>query len=110
MADEIRFYLDEHVAHAVAHGLAKRGVDVLTALAANMLTATDIQHLDFARSEYRVLLSQDTDFLRLHAAGAEHFGIVYAPQQTAVGSIVNGLMVIYEVLTPVEMQNHVEFL
>jgi hypothetical protein len=57
-----------------------------------------------------VLFTQDTDFLRLHARGIRHPGIAYARQQTPVGEMVRGLMLIYQVLEPVDMQNHVEFL
>ena len=39
-----------------------------------------------------------------------HRGIVYAPQQTPVGHIIRGLMLIHDVLSPEEMHNHVEFL
>jgi hypothetical protein len=61
-------------------------------------------------NEGRVVVTQDADFLRLHAAGHPHGRIVYAPQQTAVGTIVRGLMLIHDVLTPEDMANHVEFI
>ena len=48
--------------------------------------------------------------MRLHARGTGHSGIVYARQQTPVGDMVRGLMLIYQVLDASEMQNHVEFL
>jgi hypothetical protein len=57
-----------------------------------------------------VIFTQDADFLRLHAAGEPHPGIVYAPQHTAVGTIVRSLMLIYEILPPEEMMNHIEFI
>ncbi len=48
MAEKIRYYADEHVAKAVARGLRRRGVDLLTAPEADMLGATDQEHLQFA--------------------------------------------------------------
>jgi len=106
----IRFYTDEHVARAVVNGLRQRGVDVLTVTEAGTLGASDEMHLERARAEGRVLLTQDDDFLRLHAEGREHAGIVYAPQGTPVGTLIRGLMLIYQVLEPDDMQGHVEFL
>jgi len=85
MPDSVRYYLDEHVVHAVANGLTERGVDVLTVVDAIMLAATDIEHLRFAHSHSRIIFSQDADFLRLHAAGYAHSGIVYTSQQTPIG-------------------------
>ena len=97
MGQDITFYTDECVAKAVVRGLQQRGVDVLTVPEAGMLGATDERQ-------------QDDDFLRLHAAGAEHAGIVYASQQMFIGDIISGLMLIYQVLDAADMVGHVEYL
>lgn len=110
MGTRIRFYTDEHVARAVVRGLRQRGVDVLTVPEAGLSGATDEEHLERARAEGRVLFTQDEDFLRLHAAGAEHTGIAYAAQGASVGEIVRGLMLIYQVLESDDMTGHVEYL
>jgi predicted nuclease of predicted toxin-antitoxin system len=106
----IRFYTDEHVHRAVIKGLRQRGVDVLSVPEAGLLGASDEEHLSRARLEGRVLFTQDDDFLRLAAAGHPHAGIVYAPQQTSIGEIVHALMLIYQVLEPADVENHIEFL
>lgn len=110
MACRIGFYMDEHVPTAVTTGLRLRDVDVLTAQEANLLTASDKAHLAFAADKGRVLFTQDADFLRLHAEGVVHTGIVYAHQQTPIGHIISGLVLIYQILEPEDMQNHIEFL
>jgi predicted nuclease of predicted toxin-antitoxin system len=79
--EQVAFYMDEHVPKAVTEGLRRRGVDVLTAQEASMLHALDEQHLQLAADLGRVVFTQDTDFLRLHAAGVPHAGIVYAPSR-----------------------------
>ncbi|MCO6490256.1 MAG: DUF5615 family PIN-like protein [Phaeodactylibacter sp.] len=66
--------------------------------------------LEYALKEGRVIFTQDDDFLKLHAKGLEHAGIVYSPQGTSIGNIVRGLELIYRVLSPKDMHNHVEFL
>jgi len=76
MKNRIKFYLDEHVPKAVAKGLKRRGVDVLTVVEAGLRGASDEKHLVKAKSEKRVIFTQDDDFLRLQAAGNDHFGIV----------------------------------
>jgi hypothetical protein len=101
--------MDEHVPTAVTTGLQRRGVDVLTVQDRGTLAASDADHLALAIEEGRVLFTQDADFLRLHAAGLPHAGIVYAHQQTPIGAIIRGLMLIYQVLAPEDMQNHIEF-
>ncbi len=92
------------------NGLRQRGVDVLTVVEANMLGASDEEHLTYARREERVLFTQDDDFLRLHAAGAAHAGLVYARQQTPIGEMILGLMLIHELMAMEDMRGHVEFI
>jgi predicted nuclease of predicted toxin-antitoxin system len=106
----IKFYTDEHVARAVVHGLRQRGVDVLSVVEAGMLGATDEEQLELARQQGRVIFTNDDDFLRLHAAAAHHFGIVYAHQGQSIGDVIRGLLLIQQVLTVEDMQDHVEFL
>ena len=110
MTKRIKLYTDEHVPRAVAKGLRERGVDTLTVPEAEMLGASDEEHLTFAGGQGRVLFTQDDDFLRLHASGFEHAGIVYARQPTAIGDVVRGLVLLVEVLNSEEMRRHVESL
>ena len=110
MSGKIKFYTDEHVPTAVVNGLRRRGVDVLTVKEADMLGASDEEHLALAKSQGRVIFTQDDDFLRLHDRGINHSGIVYTSQQTSIGDIIRGLMLINQVLDTSEMLNHVEFL
>lgn len=72
MPKKIRYYTDENVSYAVVKGLRIRGVDVKTAKEANMLKASDEDHLKFARQENRIILTHDSDFLRLHVQGIMH--------------------------------------
>ena len=110
MPGGIRFYLDEHVARAVAEGLRQRGMDVVMVKEAGLRGASDLEQLTWASQESRVVCTQDADFLRLHTHGHTHAGIVYAAQGTPVGQIIRGLLLVFEVLRPEEMVGHVEFL
>lgn len=110
MARTIRFHLDEHVNPAVADGLRRRGIDVTTSADAGLLRADDVDHLAFAVTDGRVIFTNDDDFLRLHNQGVAHPGIAYCHQQGgSVGEIIRALELIWEVLEPEEMHNHVEF-
>lgn len=106
----IRYYTDEHIPAAVAGGLRRRGIDVLTTAEAEMLGATDEAQLALAAEQQRVFFTQDDDFLSLHAGGINHMGIVYVKQGVSIGYMVRGLHLIFQLLSPEEMANHVEFL
>lgn len=110
MADPVRFYLDEHVPLAITLGVRRRGGDVQTVQEAGLRGATDDEQLAYAVTTGRVVVTQDTDFLRLHAAGHTHQGIVYASPQLSVGDIIRGLMLIHELLTAEDMVNYLEYL
>ena len=55
-------------------------------------------------------VKSDEDFLALHNTSPEHAGIAYAPQQTSIGEMVRGLLLIHDVLTPEEMRGRVEYI
>ena len=105
----IKFYTDEHVHPGIAKALWKSNIDVLTAQQAGMLNAGDDSHLQFATAQGRVMITQDEDFLKLHAK-MNHKGIAYAHQRTSIGKIIEGLLLINEAMTEEEMVNHVEYL
>jgi predicted nuclease of predicted toxin-antitoxin system len=111
MARTIRFHLDEVCDPRIAAGLRQRGVNVTTAAEAGLLGASDEGHLAYAWMQARVVVTHDTDFLRLHAAGARHAGIIYCPLQLrSLGDLIRSLALIWELLEPREMQGHVEYL
>jgi Domain of unknown function (DUF5615) len=102
--------MDEHVPKAVTEGLRRRGVDVVTVQELGLQTVEDAKHLERATQDGRVVVTQDADFLRLHATGLSHRGIVYAPQQTPVAHMLRSLMLLHDVLSPNDMVRHIEFI
>jgi hypothetical protein len=104
------FLIDEHIGSAVAIGLRARGIDASTAAEGGQLGTSDAALLAFAMMEGRVLITADSDHLRLHAAGEPHAGILFARPDAAIGLLIGGAMLIAEVLTAEEMLNRVEFL
>jgi hypothetical protein len=107
----IRFHLDEHVDPAVAAGLRQRGIDVTTTSEAGLAGVSDAAQLAFAIAERRVLVTNDTDFLRLHSSGMAHAGIVYYDQLArGVGDLIRWLALMHECLPAAEIAGKVEFI
>ena len=106
----VRFYVDDYVGSAVVHGLRRRGVDVMTVTEAGMRGENDAAQLAFALQAGRVIFTQDRDFLRLAAMDTPHAGIAYAPQGAPIGTIVSGLLLIYNVLSAEEMTDNIEYI
>jgi hypothetical protein len=111
MAQKLRFHLDEHVPHGVAIGLRLRGIDVTTSTDAELLSEPDTRHLDYGREQGRVVVTSDEDFLVLDSKGYSHAGIgFYRKSSRTIGEIIRHLVLMWEVLEPADMENHVEFL
>lgn len=113
MADPLRFYLDEHIAGAVAAGLRHHGIDVLTMQEAGRCGLPDPDQLAFAAAEERVLVTHDTDYLVLAAGGAAHAGIAWCDAtkyRYSVGPVIQMLLLMHGVLDRDDMKNRVEYL
>jgi hypothetical protein len=111
MSRTIRFHLDENVSNAVASGLRRYSIDVTTTSQAGLIGKDDPNQIQFAKTEGRVIVTHDPDFLRLHYTDASHSGIAYcAKDERSVGEIIQGLVLIWEVLDPADMEGQVEFL
>src|SRR4051794_19202471 len=111
MPRTIRFHLDEHCDHAIAHGLRRVGIDVTTAADAGLLHASDEEHVRFALAEGRVIFTKDDDYLSLDASQEPHAGIAYCHQQSrGIGEIIASLVLIWEVYDQEDMMGRVEYI
>jgi predicted nuclease of predicted toxin-antitoxin system len=109
--ERICFHLDEHIDPDVAAALRRHGIDVTTTIDAGLRTANDKAQSAFAKSQRRVIVTDDADFLRLAASTADHPGIVVCHRQIhSTRQIIRGLILIYEALTPSEIAGRTEFL
>ena len=107
----IQFHLDENVAHAIAYGLRRHGIDVTVSSEVGLLSAPDEEQLAFARTQQRVIVTHDRDMLRLAHRGVPHAGIAYSDSEEAhLGKMIHALLLIWGVMEPDEMTNHIEFL
>src|SRR5437016_5494200 len=113
----VALYLDEDSqSSSLVEALRTRGVDVITAREAGMLKRTDVEQLEWASAQGRVLFSSNTsDFYSLHTSflreGRSHAGVILARQQHySVGELMRRLLKLIATRSAEEMQNQVEFL
>ncbi len=114
---KLRLYLDECVSPSLAEWLCQQGWDVLTAHEAQMLGATDEEHLEFASRQGRILLTFNAkDFKQLAevwaAQGREHAGIILCPTvpKSAYGQLVHRLEKLQNLLSAEQIRNTVIWL
>jgi predicted nuclease of predicted toxin-antitoxin system len=98
----IKFYTDSHIAKAVTRQLNRRGVDIVRCQDVGMENADDREHLEYAVSRGRTIITGDADFLALDAlwrdADRSHTGIIYIKPENreAIGAIVKALHFLHE--------------
>jgi uncharacterized protein with PIN domain len=114
---KIQLYVDEDaMAHRLAQELRMRGIDVTTALEEAMIEHDDVDHLEYACTQDRVLYSFNIgDYYQLHTEfltqGKEHAGIILAQQQRySIGEQLRRLLRIIAVRSAEDMRNRIEFL
>jgi hypothetical protein len=111
VADPIRFFFDQHIPSAVARGLRRRGVDVLTAQEVSRCGLPDPDQLQFATAEQRVVMTFDPDYLALHTNGVAHAGIAWCPAtKYPIGQLIQLLFLLHGVTDRDAMRNCVEYL
>lgn len=79
----------ESVTTDIAAGLRRRDRDCTTTQELGMLGASDDEQMAYCRAENRIIISADTDFLRLLQANTEHPGMIYWGTVKHFGQIVN---------------------
>ena len=108
----LAYYFDQQVPRAIALGLQRLGIDVLTADEDDTADWPDERILERATALDRIVFSCDADFLELAAdrlvRGVPFAGVVYAHQlQITIGQAVRDLELIARVLTADEIRNQI---
>jgi len=107
----VSFHLDEHISTALAVALRSRGIDVTTTADAGLVGVEDRDQLAFAAVAGRVMVTQDVDFLRLHAAGIPYAGIAFCHSKwRTIGEVLRRLVLIHATFSPADIKNRVEYL
>jgi len=107
----MRFHLDEHVPHAIAEGLRRRGIDVTTTVDAGLRGAADDVHLAYAVEQQRLIVTNDPDFLVLPQQDLPHMGIAYCDQgRRSIGEIIRRLVLLWERHPAAALRDRIVFL
>lgn len=102
----LKLYFDTHIAKAVAVQLRLKGVDVVRCEEVGMAEASDLEHLEYATAEGRVMVSLDSDFVNLHqdwlTDHRRHGGIMRINPDwqgpNYVGAIVKAVLLYYNLI------------
>jgi hypothetical protein len=108
---KLRFQADADLNHAIAKGLERRSqeIDFQSANAVPLEGLGDLLVLALAADQNRVVVSHDQNTMELHF---RHFvqqqcspGLILVPQRLAIGAAIHDLNLIWEILTPSDLEN-----
>ena len=93
-----KFHFDEHMPNAAARELRRRGLDVTTSPEEGLVGKDDWVQLAHAATAGRVMMTCDSDYVRLHNRGQSHDGIIYWTRgNDDVGGIVTNAVLLAKV-------------
>ena len=113
MAEEIRFYFDEHMPRAVERGLRERGYEVIMAVDEGMIGKDDDnEHLPFAAAKNAVLCTQDYSFSgRVMNQRSDHSGFIcWTGKGDDFGGMIHAFVEFAELYTPDDVVGQVFWL
>lgn len=111
MTEKIRFHLDEHMDPDISAALRRYDIDITTTAEQDLLGGADQAHLDRARADGRVIVTDDIDFLRIASQTRDHPGIVFCHRRWhGIGEIIRFLLLVHKGYAPEDMVGRVEYL
>jgi predicted nuclease of predicted toxin-antitoxin system len=109
MPEPLRFHLDESLTPKIAHAARLRGLDITDSHTEEMLSHSDLQQWEYCQQQGKILITADSDFLRLCKENPNHYGVVFC-LGTGIGSIVRELEVLSNDILPQEMLGRIDYI
>jgi len=105
----IALYLDADVSKKIAEAIRAEGFDAIAAVELGQTKLSDEEHLEFAQSPQRAILTHNhDDFARLFdqywRTGKDHYGIIVS-EQLPIGIILKRLLQMLDTISAEEMKN-----
>ncbi len=114
---KVRFLADADLNKSIVNGILRRepSVDFLTAHAAGLRNLTDLQVLDLAAEQQRVLVSHDVGTMPVHFrefrnVGKHSPGVFLVPQSLDIGVAIEELLIIWMASQASDWENRLEWL
>lgn len=108
----MKIYADENIERSIVEGLRRRKIEVFSARELGYLGKPDEFHIKKASEMKAVILTHDTDFLKIASRkDVTHNGVIFLHSKNiSLGQCIREVELIARVLTDKDMKNHIEFL
>ena len=112
----VRFLADEDLDAGIIEGLLSRepAIDILDVKSTGLRGTKDPALLELAAQQDRILITHDRRTMTRHlrgrlAAGKSNPGLFIVPQRSAIGAIVESLLLVWSASHAEEWRNRVEY-
>ena len=106
----MKFLADEHIELSIVTGLKLLGIDAISVNEAGKRESDDEEILSFSNENERVIITRDSDFIKLHKRGAKHAGNVFIPKFLALGKIIGEIEKVSMLFEPEHIKNIVIYI
>lgn len=106
----MKFLADEHIELSIVTGLKLLRIDVTSVNDAGKRGSDDERILSFAKDNNRVIITRDSDFVKLHSRGIEHAGIIFIPKFLEIGKVIKEIEKASMILESEHIKNSVIFI
>lgn len=105
----MKFLADEHIDTHAVDALKEMGTDIVSVQGLDKRSQSDEELLTFANQDERVVITRDEDFLRLHAKGVQHHGILFLTKRMDVSTLIREILKV-TILESEHLKNTVIFI
>lgn len=105
----MKFIADEHIDVQAVEALRRIKIDIISVQELSMRGEKDKKLLEYAKDEKRVMITADTDFLKI-AKIMEHAGIIFITRPMLVGDILREIQKVFLIFVEGDFKNRVIFI
>lgn len=113
----LRLLIDENINDRIVHGLKRRlpRVDFVKVKDVGLAGAADVELLQWAAQQNRVIVSHDVQTMIHHAeemikSGKPMAGVILIPQRLSIGAAINDLEIAVECLSHADARDDITYL
>ena len=106
----MKFLADEHIELSIVTGLKLLGIDIISINEAGKRGSDDEEILSFAKENDRIVITRDSDFVKLHSKGISHAGVVFISKFLEIGKVIEEIEKVAMIFEPEHVRNSVVFI
>ncbi|MBI2541342.1 DUF5615 family PIN-like protein [Candidatus Woesearchaeota archaeon] len=98
----MKFLADEHIDLPAIKALNRLGIGIISVQESSMKSYSDEKILSYGSLNKRAIITQDSDFLKLHSKGVNHAGIIFLTKPLNTSEIIREIQKVFMIFENLE--------